>query len=239
MNSSERSASENAAGNLLRPGDVVLARELTTIRSERIRLPRPDMLTHLQFRRFAACPVCNVHLRSVTRRHHEIVSAGIGEVVVFHSPAETMFPYQGELPCAAIADPGRKLYHEFGVRSSPKANLNPRAWSAPLKPETWSVVARGLRAGGKPGPQRESMLGLPAEFLIEPDGRVLAVKYGKHADDQWSVDELLRHAATWGGVVTPRNASRIGRAVEHTQASHLSTCGVLDACSVIRRLHPG
>jgi hypothetical protein len=33
--------------------------------------------------------------------------------------------------------------------------------------------------------------GLPADFLIGTDGRVLAVKYGQHADDHWSVGELL------------------------------------------------
>ncbi|MGW7379091.1 hypothetical protein [Streptomyces sp. NPDC054794] len=39
-------------------------------------------------------------------------------------------------------------------------------------------------------------LGLPADFLIAPDGCVLAAKYGEHAYDQWSVDELLGLAAT-------------------------------------------
>jgi hypothetical protein len=34
-------------------------------------------------------------------------------------------------------------------------------------------------------------LGLPADVLIDADGRVVAVKYGEHAYDQWSVDELL------------------------------------------------
>jgi hypothetical protein len=33
--------------------------------------------------------------------------------------------------------------------------------------------------------------GLPADFLIAKDGRVIASKYGNHAFDQWSVDELL------------------------------------------------
>jgi hypothetical protein len=37
----------------------------------------------------------------------------------------------------------------------------------------------------------EEHLGLPADFLIGPDGRVLAARYGKYVDDQWSVDELL------------------------------------------------
>jgi hypothetical protein len=42
----------------------------------------------------------------------------------------------------------------------------------------------------------ESVLGLPADFLIEPDGRVRAARYGRHANDQWSVDELLSLAST-------------------------------------------
>lgn len=34
-------------------------------------------------------------------------------------------------------------------------------------------------------------MGLPADFLIGADGRVIAVKYGNRIDDHWSVDELL------------------------------------------------
>jgi hypothetical protein len=34
-------------------------------------------------------------------------------------------------------------------------------------------------------------LGLPADFLIAPSGRINAVKYGTDAYDQWSVDELV------------------------------------------------
>ena len=36
--------------------------------------------------------------------------------------------------------------------------------------------------------------GLPAEFLIAADGLIKAVKYGRHAYDQWSVDEMLELA---------------------------------------------
>jgi hypothetical protein len=37
--------------------------------------------------------------------------------------------------------------------------------------------------------------GLPADFLVSPDGIVLAAHYGEHADDQWSVDTVLLLAA--------------------------------------------
>ncbi len=34
-------------------------------------------------------------------------------------------------------------------------------------------------------------LGLPADILVDSQGSVTAVKYGEHAYDQWSVEELL------------------------------------------------
>lgn len=39
-------------------------------------------------------------------------------------------------------------------------------------------------------------IGLPADFLIVSDGRVLASKYGERVYDHWSVDELLTLADT-------------------------------------------
>jgi hypothetical protein len=41
-------------------------------------------------------------------------------------------------------------------------------------------------------------VGLPADILLDPVGAVLACKYGTHADDQWSVDELLDLATHTG-----------------------------------------
>jgi hypothetical protein len=35
---------------------------------------------------------------------------------------------------------------------------------------------------------------LPAEFLLDPSGRIVACKYGSDIYDQWSVDELLAEA---------------------------------------------
>ncbi len=193
-NASSRSALSRAAR--LTPSDHVPARTLSTIRAERVRVPDPDGLTHLQFRRFASCPICNLHLRSVARRHDEIVAAGVREVVVFHSTVDAMQPHQGLLPFAAIADPKQRLYVEFGVASSLRSVLHPRAWTSALKPYAWAVASRERRSdGGRAFSLRgDSMLGLPADFLLTSDGRVAAVKYGKHANDQWSVDEMLNIA---------------------------------------------
>jgi hypothetical protein len=101
-----------------------------------------------------------------------------------------MLEFQGELPFAAIADPEKRLYAEFGVEK-----MSTRvALMAALSPRSWLAAGRALRrapslrgAAGK----GEEHLGLPADFLIGPGGRVLAAKYGKYVDDHWSVDELL------------------------------------------------
>jgi peroxiredoxin len=104
----------------------VTDRELSTVTGEHIRVPDPERLVHLQFRRFAGCPICNLHLRSVVQRHDEITAAGIREVVFFHSPADELREYTADLPFAVIADPDKRFYREFGVESSPRALLDPR-----------------------------------------------------------------------------------------------------------------
>lgn len=45
----------------------------------------------------------------------------------------------------------------------------------------------------------EGHMGLPTDFLVDSDGRVLTTKYGRHAGDQWSVDELLDLAGAASG----------------------------------------
>ncbi|MCK0110703.1 redoxin domain-containing protein [Ornithinimicrobium sp. F0845] len=174
-------------------GDIVPRRVLTTIDGTRVAVPDADALIHLQFRRFAACPICNVHLGTLVRRHEEISAAGVIEVVVFHSEASAMRPHQAGLPFAAVADPERVLYDEFGVGRSVRSLLNPRAWTSPLNPAAWQVAAREWRdPDSRPFQVRGgSITGLPADFLIAPGGAVQAVRYGQHANDQWSVDELL------------------------------------------------
>lgn len=180
----------------MEPGSVVAAHTLTPVTGPDVAVPDPGRLIHLQFRRFAGCPVCNLHLRSIVRRHQEIEAAGVREVVVFHSPAEELRKHTDELPFAVVADPGKRLYREFGVEQAPRALLSPRAWgpiARALLTGTWAVV-RGrekLPAPSQPG----GRLGLPADFLIGGDGRVIAAKHGEHAYDQWSVDELLALAA--------------------------------------------
>jgi putative NADH-flavin reductase/peroxiredoxin len=173
-------------------GAVVPRRELATISGQTVSVPDPEGYVHLQFRRFAGCPICDLHLRCFVRRHEEILRAGICEVVVFHAHVTELRVHASDLPFAVVADPHKRLYAEFGVGASVRSLLDPRAWSAIVRGVSlrlWEVLLARKHApsfhitGGR--------LGLPADFLIASDGTVIASKYGMHAYDQWSVDDLL------------------------------------------------
>lgn len=186
---------------LLKTGDFVPQRRLTSVTGEPIQIPDPARLVHLQFRRFAGCPVCNLHLRSIVQQRDEIEAANVREVIVFHSTAGDLLPHAQSFPLDLVADPSRELYREFAVEPARRALLDPRVWP-------WIVrgVLRTLRAVLM---RREPMppisppggrFGLPADFLIASDGRIVARKYGQHAYDQWSTADIVDAA---------RDASRL------------------------------
>lgn len=173
------------------PGSVVNHRELLTIQSKRIQVPDEHQIVHLQFRRFAGCPVCDLHLHEIVRRHDTILAASIKEVVVFHTDRKELLRYADDLPFAVIADPDKRLYAELGVESGCRALLDPRSWIPIARGVLRSLQSISRRRPAPPVNPKGGRLGLPADFLIASDGRVLASKYGSHAYDQWSVDELL------------------------------------------------
>lgn len=190
----------------LTAGALIPGRTLATIHGDLVPVPARDKLTHLQFRRFAGCPVCDLHLHSFARRHAEIEQAGVEEIVIFHSSAKDLLPFAGDLPLAIIADPKKRLYAEFGIKSRWRALLDPRSWPAIMK-GVWRSFVGTLR-GRHPLPPLNpagGRFGLPADFLIAPDGRIAACKYGAHADDQWTVDELLAIASA--SLITQRAAA--------------------------------
>lgn len=156
---------------------------LISIRNQPIPVPDPAyQFTHLQFRRWFGCPICNTHLSKFKKSAGEIESASIKEVVFFHSEANDIAKFQKDLPFTLVADPHRKIYQLFGVEPSrPKPNLT----------VLW-VALTGLFTGkmalslAKPGE-----MGMPADFLINAEGKVVASKFGSHEYDQWSAAELL------------------------------------------------
>lgn len=109
--------------------------------------------------------------------------ANIQEIVFFHSSKEVLLEYQGQFPFDIIGDPQKKFYKQFGVEQSIWALLNLKA--------IWVAIKGNLKKNKPKVNMEGGILGLPADFLIAPDGKILAAHYGKHAADQWTMEELL------------------------------------------------
>ena len=179
-----------------RVGNSFPTLELTATSGQPVTIPDPaEDYVHLQLRRFAGCPICNLHLRSIVARHDEIRAHGIREVVVFHSTAAELAKHEAELPFPLVADPERVLYRRLGVDRWPSSLLSPRALGAAIAGQAGALTNHSTKRGAL-GPVKPTggRLGLPADFLIAPDGWITAFKYGRHAYDQWTVDELPDHA---------------------------------------------
>ncbi len=165
-------------------GDLITNRVWQDVQGNQIIIPTPTGLTHLQFRRYSGCAVCNLHLQSFISRQQELRTAGINEIVIFNSARERILEDMAESPLPIIADPRKYLYSEFGVETSPLAVFNPRVWLPAIK--------GALKFGVQLPRDQETMNGLPADFLIDSQGKIIAAHYGTHAYDQWSIEELLK-----------------------------------------------
>ena len=173
---------DSAHSSRLKPGDILALFTLETLAHGVLRVPS-EGLVHLQFRRFAGCPVCNLHLRSFARGLDRLRAAGIEPVAFFHSSAEAMRPYQGDLPFPVVPDPSRRWYARFGVERSPLAGAHPKVM--------WSALRGMVQAPSNPFRGEGGKDGLPADFLLDRNGMIVAAHYGRHAADHWELEEVI------------------------------------------------
>ncbi len=176
------------------PGQLIPPLALPTLSHGTLELPC-GKLTHLQFRRFAGCPICNLHLRTFAKATDRLAAAGLQLVAFFHSSAETMRPFQGELPFPVVPDLSRTWYELFGVERSLLSWVHPAA--------QWRAMAGIFTVPNKFFVGEGGHDGLPADILLDEHNRVVAAKYGAHAADDWSVDDLLSEVAKIGARQQP------------------------------------
>ena len=174
-------------------GDVFPQLTVTTSKGAPLTIPVAGAnYTHVQFRRFSGCPICNTHIAELRRNIAQLEAAEIHEVLFFHSSQEDVAAFHKDLPFDAVGDREKHYYRQFGVESSWEV-----ASAAAVRAALASIVRGnfGLKITGGP-------LGLPAEFLLAPDGHIKAAHYGKHAYDQWPVQTLLDLARDSRSVVS-------------------------------------
>lgn len=144
--------------------------------------PAPGKLLLLSFMRNASCALCNLRIHELIERYPNFRQRGLDVLAIFESAEENIRQYvlRQNLPFPILADPKGQLYDLYGVETSEEkvtATLG-AAWQN-------SLVQRAAEIGYPLTPEPGSnFYRLPADFLINSDGRVTAAYYsdaiGRH-----------------------------------------------------------
>jgi thioredoxin-dependent peroxiredoxin len=121
-----------------------------------------DSRLFLSFHRYAACPMCNLHIHELTEQWNALQQSGLHVLAIFMSGSERLDDqYQArDVPFPLAADPDRSMYDAYGVEYSLTGML------------TAFVHPRAMKAffsGFMPGRIDANTLTLPADFLIGPE----------------------------------------------------------------------
>ncbi|WP_306582072.1 redoxin domain-containing protein [Dokdonella sp.] len=134
--------------------------------------------TLLCFFRDPACPFCNYRIYELTYHHAGLAKLGLDVVAVFGAGPEAVrrFVAAKARPFPVIADPDSRLYHAYGVeRASLMGKLKAIVTRIP-------TLIKGLRIVGLAGLNTGNLM--PADFLIDEQGRIAETWYGRDAGDR-------------------------------------------------------
>lgn len=159
-------------------GDTAPAFQVKDIQNREINLENyRGRKVLLSFYRYASCPLCNLRISELLGKQAAWKAGGLDLIAVFQSPESSIDRYVGKqgIPFPVIADPGRKLYDQYGVH----ADLLKFAASA-LHPEK---LLQAAKKGFFPGKVENKVAMIPADFLIDESGKIFLAYYGKDASD--------------------------------------------------------
>ncbi len=143
---------------------------------------RPVLLT---FYRYASCPICNLRMRRTIEMFPTWAERGLAVISVFQSPAASISEYVGrqDAPFPIIPDPTMALYRLFGVESR---------WLGLVSVRVIGVALRAFSQGFLPGRVEGPLQRTPADFLIDEQGKIAVVHYGRNIDDHLDLTTITQ-----------------------------------------------
>ncbi len=144
----------------------------------------------ISFFRGASCPFCNLRVYELIKRHLEFEAKGIKIVAFFAAPAREIARYAGKQkpPFAIIPDPALEFYKKYGVEATQWGMI--KAMAQPGK--MWKVMTSGFfnmnAVMDKPL--------VPADFMVDEQGKIVRAYYGNDFGDHIPVAEILQ----WTGL---------------------------------------
>lgn len=179
------------------------ALEFRDIYGEPVRIGR-GRRTLLCFFRDAACPFCNYRIYELTQQHKGLLALGLDVVAVFASSEADVkrFVARHPRPFTVVADPGATAHLRYGVERSLLRKLKAIVTRVP-------TLLKGLSIVGWAGLNTNNLM--PADFLIDEEGRIVETYYGSDAGDRIPferVELFLARGLIKRGAGTPVRAVR-------------------------------
>jgi peroxiredoxin len=139
--------------------------------------------------REATCPFCNFRVYELTHNHDDLRDRGLDVVAIFHSDERDVrrFIARQPRPFRMVADPEGRAHAAFGAERSSLGKAKAVLMRLP-------ALLRGLRLLGFAQGSRPTGTLMPADFLIDGSGRIVATHYGRDAGDHMPMARILRFA---------------------------------------------
>lgn len=133
--------------------------------------------------REATCPFCNFRVYELTHNYRAFSSLGLDIVAVFHSSREDVLKFiaRQPRPFRMVADPEARAHEAFGIQKSFWGKLRAMMLRMP-------AMLRGLRLTRMQGMRTGNLM--PADFLIDENGKVVETYYGKDAGDHIPIERV-------------------------------------------------
>jgi thioredoxin-dependent peroxiredoxin len=140
----------------------------------------------LCFFRNAGCPFCHFRIYELTNKYKEFKGENVEIIAVFSSNKEEVRQHVAKYPrpFRIVADPDLTLYNKYGVEHSGKAF----ALAAIFK---LHKVIKAFFMGAHLDRKNKNPILVPADFLINSDGYIDQVWYGRDTSDHIPMEQVM------------------------------------------------
>ena len=139
----------------------------------------------LTFYRFASCPMCNLRINSIMKRYDEL-GDNFTMVAIFNSSVENLkrFTAKHKAPFPILADKNYDVFKKYEVKNS---LFNFLVSQITRGPSIWKAMFKGYI----PWAIKGHMGILPVDVLIDEEGIVRDVNYGKDIGDHLPLETVI------------------------------------------------
>ena len=142
---------------------------------------------YLAFERNAGCPVCNLRMHTLLKNADYFSKNNIEVLMVYESSLHKMKEYLGgnTYPFHFIADPDNQLYKLYFVEQS-LSKFFKSLFNGLL-----SKAMEGKKLFKKAISQDGHTTTIPSEFMIDENGKLSTVHYGRFVGDHLPMEAIL------------------------------------------------